>query len=128
PPQKAGYALNFVENAYAVAWAQRTYVPKLLCQEGIKPACPTFRSGTENSWNRLLLLARDGRHFRGLWGRTRHDHPLAQRHAGRGRRPLLAEVCLLAVLAQVESGELLSHAGLGAEGRLHQPHDDRRAD
>src|SRR5439155_22831644 len=62
-------------------------------------------------------LARDGRRVR-FGGCRRHDHPLAERHARRGRRPLLAEVCFLAVLAQVESRELLAHPGLGAERGL----------
>src|SRR5437762_541544 len=58
----------------------------------------------------------------------RHNHALTERDPRRRRRALLAEVRFLAVLAEIEPGELLPHAGLGAERGLHQSHDHDRAD
>src|SRR2546426_10512293 len=74
------------------------------------PYTTLFRSVGRGSFaGSTSWLACDGRRVR-LGGGSRHDHPLTERHARRGRRPLLAEVCFLAVLAQVEAGELLDRS------------------
>src|SRR5438093_575477 len=79
------------------------------------------RSGRESFREASPGLARQGHRLRRLGRSGRHDHPLAERHARRWRGSLLAEIRLFAVLAQVEPGELLADAGLGAERGLYQP-------
>src|SRR5439155_1550871 len=76
---------------------------------------------------RSLTLARGGRPER-LGRHGRDDHAFAQRRARSGDRPLLAEVRLFAVLAQVEPAQLGAHVGLDAHRGLHDRQDHRGAE
>src|SRR2546430_14057109 len=101
--------------------ARSTALWRVSNKEGTIAPRPTSPVGRGSFAGSTSWLACDGRRVR-LGGGSRHDHPLTERHARRGRRPLPPDVCFLAVLAQVEAGELLAHAGLGAErGRPERP-------